>query len=139
MSRRDDRSDGVDLDDFARLLAGKPRDEEWGLIGGRFVETTTGARRERRFIVQDIDFALSRHRRDGGSPCRVFTGSVRLKEDAFDASLLPDVVVRCGPMTPGATSSRSCRRSASVATGSRRGGSVRSCRRSSAACSATSP
>ncbi|RYC33081.1 Uma2 family endonuclease [Lichenibacterium minor] len=139
MSRRDDRSDDLDLDGFRGLMADKPRDEEWDLIGGRVAETTTGARRDHRFIVQDIDFALSRHRRDGGSPSRLFTGSVRLKEDAFDAVLVPDVVVRCGPTAPGATSSRSCRRSASVGTGSRRGGLIRSCRRSCAACSATSP
>ena len=34
----------------------------------------------------------------------MFTESFRLKEDALDSSLLPDVIVRCGPMAPGATS-----------------------------------
>ena len=64
----------------------------------------TGARWEHHFIVQNINFALSRHLRGSGSTCHVFTESFRLKEDAIDSSLLPDVIVRCGPMAPGATS-----------------------------------
>ena len=104
MSRLDDQYDYMSLDDFEELLADKPRDEKWELIGGRVVKMMTGARWEHHFIVQNINFALSRHLRDGRSSCRVFTESFRLREDKFDSSLLPDVVVRCGPMTPGATS-----------------------------------
>lgn len=104
MTRPSDQYDYMDLDDFEELLADKPRDEKWELIGGRVVKMMTGARWEHHFIVQNLNFALSRHLRGSGSPCRVFTESFRLKEDALDSSLLPDVIVRCGPMAPGATS-----------------------------------
>ncbi|MGI3902846.1 MAG: Uma2 family endonuclease [Janthinobacterium lividum] len=104
MSRLDDQYDYMSLDDFEELLADKPRDEKWELIGGRVVKMMTGARWEHHFIVQNINFAMSRHLRDQGSACRVFTESFRLKEDTLESSLLPDVIVRCGPMSPGATS-----------------------------------
>ncbi len=104
MSRLDGRYDYMSLDDFEELLADKPHDEKWELIGGRVVKMMTGARWEHHFIVQNINFALSRHLRGAGSSCRVFTEPFRLKEDALNSSLLPDVIVRCGPMTPGATS-----------------------------------
>ena len=104
MSRLDDRYDYMALDDFEELLADKPRDEKWELIGRRVVKMMTGARWGHHFIVQNINFALSRHLRDGASSYRVFTESYRLKENALDSSLLPDVIVRCGPMAPGATS-----------------------------------
>ena len=104
MSRLDDRYDYMSLDDFEELLPDKPREDKWELIGGRVVKMMTGARWEHHFIVQNINFALSRHLRDSGSTCRVFTESFRLKEDAIDSSLLPDVIVRCGPLAPGATS-----------------------------------
>ncbi len=104
MSRLDDRFDCMSLDDFEELLPDKPRDETRELIGGRVVRMMTGARWEHHFIVQNINFALSRHLRGSGSTCHVFTESFRLKEDAIDSSLLPDVIVRCGPMAPGATS-----------------------------------
>lgn len=104
MSRLNDQFDYMSLDDFEELLADKPRDEKWELIGGRVVKMMTGARWEHHFIVQNINFALTRHLRERGSSCRVFTESFRLKEDELDSSLLPDVIVRCGPMVPGATS-----------------------------------
>ncbi|WP_237480980.1 Uma2 family endonuclease [Lichenibacterium dinghuense] len=104
MSRLNDQFDYMSLDDFEELLADKPRDEKWELIGGRVVKMMTGARWEHHFIVQNMNFALSRHLRESGSPCRVFTESFRLKEDELDSSLLPNVIVRCGPMVPGATS-----------------------------------
>lgn len=104
MTRLDDRFDYMSLDDFEELLADKPRDEKWELIGGRVVKMMTGARWEHHFIVQNLNFSLSRHLRDRGSSCRVFTESFHLKESALESSLLPDIIVRCGAMTPGATS-----------------------------------
>ena len=104
MSRLDDQYDYMDLDDFEELLADKPRDEKWELIGGRVVKMITGARWEHHFIIQNLNFALTGQLRGKGSACRVFTESFRLKERSFDSSVLPDVIVRRGPMLPGATS-----------------------------------
>jgi hypothetical protein len=44
MTRPSDQYDYMDLDDFEELLADKPRDEKWELIGGRFVRMMVGAR-----------------------------------------------------------------------------------------------
>ena len=104
MSRLDDQYDYMDLDDFEELLADKPRDEKWELIGGRVVKMMTGARWEHHFIIQNLNFALTGQLRGRGSACRVFTEFFRLQERSLDSSVLPDVIVRCGPMAPGATS-----------------------------------
>ena len=104
MSRLDDQYGYMDLDDFEELLADKPRDEKWELIGGRFVKMMTGARWEHHFIIQNLSFALTGQLRGKGSTCRVFTESFRLKERSFDSSMVPDLIVRGGPMVPGATS-----------------------------------
>ena len=104
MSRLDDRSDRMSLDDFEDLLADKPHDETWELIGGRVVRMMTGARWERHFIVQNINFALSSHLRAKASPCRVFTEAFRLKVRSLETSVVPDVMVHCGPLPPGASS-----------------------------------
>ncbi len=104
MSRPNDQFDYMSLDDFEELLADKPRDEKWELIGGRVVKMMTGARWEHHLIVRNLDYNIYDRLRRAGSPCRVFTEAFRLRERAMDSSLLPDVIVRCGPMTPGATS-----------------------------------
>ena len=104
MSRLDGQFDYMSLDDFEELLADKPRDEKWELIGGRVVRMMTGARWEHHLIVRNLDYNIYDRLRRAGSPCRVYTEAFRLRERAMDSSLLPDVIVRCGPMTPGATS-----------------------------------
>ena len=104
MKSLDDRYDYMDLDDFEELLADKPRDEKWELIGGRVVKMMTGARWEHHFIIQNMNFALSSQLRAKGSPCRVFTEAFRLKERSLETSVLPDLMVHCGPLPPGASS-----------------------------------
>ena len=54
MSRLDDQYDYMSLDDFEELLADKPRDEKWELIGGRVVRMMTGARWEHNYLIQNI-------------------------------------------------------------------------------------
>lgn len=104
MTRLNDQFDYMDLDDFEELLADKPRDEKWELIGGRVVKMMTGARWEHHFIIQNVNFALSSQLRAKGSRCRVFTEAFRLKDLSMETSVLPDVMVRCGPLPPGASS-----------------------------------
>ena len=104
MTRLDDRFDYMDLDDFEELLADKPRDEKWELIGGRVVKMMTGARWEHNYIIQNVASGIRDRLRAAGSPCRTLTESFRLKEDAIRSSLLPDVIVHCGSLPPGASS-----------------------------------
>lgn len=94
----------MSFDDFEEALADKPRDERWELIGGRVVRMMVGARWEHGRIVQNIAFALERAFRDSGSPCGTFTESFYMKEKALEAAMLPDVMVVCGDLEPGATS-----------------------------------
>ncbi len=104
MSRVSSQYDYMDLDDFEELLADQPRDEKWELIGGRVVKMMVGARWEHHFIIRNLDFNISSQLRAAGSSCRVFTESFRLKERSSESSVLPDLIVRCGPMHPGAAS-----------------------------------
>lgn len=104
MSRLNDQYDYMSLDDFEELLADKPRDEKWELIGGRVVKMMTGARWEHNYLIQNIAGGLRDRLRAAGSPCRTLTESFRLKESALDSSLLPDVIVHCAPLAPGASS-----------------------------------
>ena len=104
MSRLDDQYDYMSLDDFEELLADKPRDEKWELIGGRVVKMMTDARWEHHFIIQNLNLRISSGLLAKGSPCRVFTETFRLIETARSSSVLPDLIVRCGPMVPGAMS-----------------------------------
>ena len=78
MSRRDDRYDHMDLDDFEELLADRPRGEWWEPIGGRVVETTTGARWEHNHLIQNISGAPRDRLRASGSPRRTLTAAFRL-------------------------------------------------------------
>ncbi len=101
---RSDQFDYMDLDDFEELLADKPRDEKWELIGGRVVKMMVGARWEHNFIIQNLSSGLQRRLRDAGSPCRTLIESFRLNDQSMRSSMLPDIIVRCGPLQPGASS-----------------------------------
>ena len=104
MSHRSDQFEYMDLDDFEELLADKPRDEKWELIGGRVVRMMVGARWEHNFIIQNLSAGLQSRLRAAGSPCRTLVESFRLKDRSIESSILPDVMVRCGPMAPGTSS-----------------------------------
>lgn len=94
----------MSFDDFEEALADKPRNERWELIGGRVVRMMVGARWEHNYLIQNIASGLRERLRAQGSPCRTLTETFYLKEKSLDASLLPDVMVHCGPLEPGATS-----------------------------------
>lgn len=94
----------MSFDDFEEALADKPRNERWELIGGRVVRMMVGARWEHGAIVQNIAFALENAFRAAGSSCRTFAESFYMKEKALDAAMLPDVMVVCGELESGATS-----------------------------------
>ena len=92
------------LDDFEELLADQPEDERWELIGGRVVRMMVGARWEHGRIVSNLHYELRRRFAAAGSPCRVFAETFRVKAEDAMSSLLPDIVVACRPLPPGATS-----------------------------------
>jgi Uma2 family endonuclease len=94
----------MDFDDFEELPADKPRNERWELIGGRVVRMMVGARWEHAQIVQTVARHLGNRCEDADSPCRVFTETFYLKSRPLDAAMLPDVLVVCGALEPGATS-----------------------------------
>jgi Uma2 family endonuclease len=94
----------MSLDDFEELLADKPADEKWELIGGRVVRMMVGARWEHHFIARNLAFGLMQRLRAKGSSCQVFQETFFMKEKAIDSAMLPDVMVHCGAMEPGATS-----------------------------------
>jgi Uma2 family endonuclease len=93
----------MDLDDFEELLADKPVHEKWELIGGRVVRMMVGARWEHKRIVQNITSALLTGFRARGSDCRPYDETFFMRKPELKAALLPDVMVRCGPLEPGAT------------------------------------
>jgi Uma2 family endonuclease len=94
----------MDFDDFEELLADKPRNERWELIGGRVVRMMVGARWEHGRIVQNISRQLGNQFEAAGSSCQVFTETFYIKSRPLDAAMLPDVLVVCGDLEPGATS-----------------------------------
>ena len=94
----------MSLDDFEEMLADKPADERWELIGGRVVRMMVGARLEHNYLVQNIAFALRERLRAKGSPCRTTTETFRLRAAPHESSLLPDVMVHCNPLDRSATS-----------------------------------
>jgi len=104
MTFRSDQYDYMDLDDFEELLADRPRDEKWELIGGRVVKMMVGARWEHHFIVRNLSFGIESQLRVKGSGCHVFSETFFMKDRPLNSATLPDVMVRCGPMEPGATS-----------------------------------
>ena len=93
----------MDLDDFEELLADKPRDEKWELIGGRVVRMMVGARWTHHQIVQNINFFVRDQLRRSGSSCRTFTESFWLKQPFLKLAVFPDVMVQCGPPDRDAT------------------------------------
>jgi Uma2 family endonuclease len=104
MNRPSAQYEYMSLDDFEELLADKPADEKWELIGGRVVRMMVGARWEHHFICKNIAFGVERRLREKGSPCHVFLETFFMKEKTLDAATLPDVMVQCGPLAPGASS-----------------------------------
>ena len=95
----------MDLDDFEEYLADKPENEKWELIGGRVVKMMVGARWEHHFIVRNLARELENRLLQKGARCDVFTETFWLKEHFVDLSVLPDVMVRCGPpLEPDVTS-----------------------------------
>lgn len=104
MSRATADYDYMSFDDFEEFLADKPKNERWELIGGRVVRMMVGARWEHNYIVQNIASGIRERLRAAGSPCRTLTETFYLKERELDATLLPDVIVHCAPLPPGATS-----------------------------------
>jgi Uma2 family endonuclease len=104
MSYLTDEFEYMSLDDFEEMLADKPRSERWELIGGRLVKMMVGARWEHHLIIQNLVVGLRDRLRARGAGCMVFSETFFMKDAALDSATLPDVIVRCGPMDPGATS-----------------------------------
>jgi len=103
MSRASADYEFLSLDDFDEFLADKPRNEWWEMIGGRVVRMMVGARWEHAAIIQNIARHLGNAFNASGSGCRTFTETFYIKERGLDAALLPDVMVVCGDLEPGAT------------------------------------
>ena len=104
MSKQTLQFEYMSLDDFEEMLADKPADERWELIGGRVVRMMVGARLEHNYLVQNIAYALRECLRARGSPCRTTTETFRLCSAPEESSVLPDVMVHCNPFDRGATS-----------------------------------
>lgn len=94
----------VTLEAFERLAVEAPPDERWELVCGRIVRMMVGARWEHNRLVNNIGYELRRRFDERGSPCRVFLETFRLRSAPSASSLLPDVIVHCEPLAPGATS-----------------------------------
>jgi Uma2 family endonuclease len=94
----------MSLDDFEELLLDKPADEKWELIGGRVIRGMVGARLDHNRIVGNIFSCLMIGLRSKGSLCRPFAETFWLKQRFLDLAVFPDVMVRCGPLPPDATS-----------------------------------
>ncbi len=104
MGRLSDQFDYMSLDDFEELLADKPRDEKWELIGGRVVKLMVGARWEHHLVTQNLAFGLRHRLRVKGANCQVSSETFYMKNTSVESATLPDVMVRCGSIPPGSTS-----------------------------------
>jgi Uma2 family endonuclease len=104
MSRPSSQYEYMSLDDFEELLADKPADEKWELLGGRVVRMMVGARWEHNRIVTNVLTALLTALRAKGSDCRPFAETFWLKKKLLNLACFPDVMVRCGPLPKDATS-----------------------------------
>ena len=104
MNKQNLQFEYMDLDDFEEMLADKPDNERWELIGGRVVRMMVGARWEHSYIAGNLSAGLRERLRAANRQCYVFQENFFLKEKKFKAAMLPDVLVRCGAMEPGATS-----------------------------------
>jgi Uma2 family endonuclease len=107
MSRPSPDHDYIAFDDFEELLADKPKNQRWELIGGRLVKLMVGARWEHGRIVQNIARLLENAFEAAGSPCQTFAETFYVKRKEDDAALLPDVMVVCGDLEEGALSTDS--------------------------------
>lgn len=94
----------MDLADFEELLADKPAHEKWELIGGRVVRMMVGARWEHGRIVQNIARHTGNQLDVARPSCQVFAETFFMKQKLAESALLPDVMVVCGDLEPGATS-----------------------------------
>jgi len=104
VSRLSSQYEYMSLDDFEELLADKPANEKWELIGGRVVRMMVGARWEHNYIIQNLSTGLRERLRANGSSCRTLIESFRLRDAPMESSMLPDVIVHCRPLEPGAAS-----------------------------------
>ncbi len=104
MNRPPSQCEYMSLDDFEELLADKPADEKWELIGGRVLRMMVGARWEHNRICQNIAAAMMADFRRRGSDCRPFAETFWLKARLLDLACFPDIIVKCGPLPPDATS-----------------------------------
>jgi Uma2 family endonuclease len=104
MNRHSPQFEYMSLDDFEELLADKPADERWELIGGRVVRMMVGARWEHNFIIQNLSSGIRERLRAMSSPCRTLVETFRLKTVPLQSSMLPDIIVRCRALEPGAAS-----------------------------------
>ena len=94
----------MDLDDFEEFVLDKPEDQKWELINGRVVRSMVGARLDHARIIQNVNFALRSHIRARELACETFTESAWLKQRFQKLAAFPDVMVRCGPIEPDASS-----------------------------------
>lgn len=92
------------LDDFEALLADKPQNERWELIGGRVVRMMVGARWKHARITRNIARRLGHPFDAADSSWQTFTEIFFMKSRPLDAAMLPDVIVVCGDPAPSATS-----------------------------------
>lgn len=104
MTRPSGRYEYMSLDDFEELLADRPADEKWELLGGRVVRMTVAARWEHNRIVGNAYSALLTGLRSKGSDCRPFAETFWLKKKLLDLACFPDVMVRRGALPKDATS-----------------------------------
>ncbi|MGC1587619.1 MAG: Uma2 family endonuclease, partial [Rhodomicrobium sp.] len=102
MPNRAFKFETMSADDFEELILDMPADEKWELIGGRVIRSMFGARWEHKRIVQNITVAMMNDFRGKRSACRPFDETFWLKEKLLDLQVFPDVMVRCGPLEPGA-------------------------------------
>ncbi len=102
MPNRAFKFETMSADDFEELILDMPADEKWELIGGRVIRGMVGARWEHNRIVQNITVAMMNDFRGKRSPCRPFVETFWLKEKLLELQVFPDVMVRCGPLEPGA-------------------------------------
>ena len=83
--------------DFLNLEMNAPAWERWELVRGQVVRAMAGASLAHGEIVQNIARALDNHLRTARPGCRVYTQDARVNDFADETSVLPDIVVRCGP------------------------------------------
>ncbi len=93
--------DRVSLADFEDMLADKPPEEKWELIGGHVYKMTVGAAWEHKQIILNLTLAVNNHLRAKKSPCRGYDESFWLKDQSLNLGVFPDLLVFCGQLLPG--------------------------------------